>query len=104
MRNLTTDELDFVTKCPIILNEYIERPNSKRVPSKNERISYAFADVSNELTSYRVSSDEKLRNIHKIVNSFKGEDPEYIKSVVKSYYPRMSKKDISLLVDNALSV
>lgn len=104
MRNLTVKELDFVTRCPIILNEVVERPVRKRVLTKNERLNNAFAEVSTEVLGYSISNDEKLRNIHEIVNSFKGENPAYIKSVVKDYYPKMTKHDISLIVDNALTV
>lgn len=104
MRNLTIKELDFVTRCPIILNEVVERPVRKRVLTKSERLNNAFAEVSTEVLSYSISNDEKLRNIHEIVNSFKGENPAYIKSVIKDYYPKMTKHDISLIVDNALTV
>lgn len=104
MRNLTNKELDFVTRCPIILNEIVERPLRKRIVTKAERLNNAFADVAPEVLGYRVSNDETLRDIHKIVNSFKGENPVFIKKVVKDYYPKMTKRDISILVDNALSV
>lgn len=104
MRNLTNKELDFVTRCPIILNEVVERPKRKHIITKSERLNNAFAEVSTEILGYRISNDDKLRKIHEIVNSFKGEKPAFIKEVVKSYYPKMTKHDISLIVDNALSI
>lgn len=104
MKGLTNKELEFVTKCPVILNEIVERPLRKRVRSKSERLNDGFAEVSTSLTGYRVSNDDKLREIHTIVNSFKDEKPTVIKEVVKSYYPKITKHDISLIVENALSI
>ena len=104
MKELTNKELDFVTKCPVILNEIVERPIRKRVRNKSERLNDGFADVSTSLTCYRVSNDDKLREIHTIVNSFKDETTTIIKEVVKSYYPKISKHDISLIVDNSLGI
>ena len=104
MKELTNKELDFVTKCPVILNEIVERPIRKRFRSKFERLNEGFADVSTSLNCYSVTNDNKLREIHTIVNSFKDETPTVIKEVVKSYYPKISKHDISLIVDNALTI
>ena len=104
MRNLNDIELDFVTKCPVILNEDVIRPTKVRHYSKKEKLNNAFADVSYELNSYSISNDERMRNIHQIVNSFKGENPNVIKDVVKSYYPKISKSDISKIVDSALTI
>lgn len=104
MRNLTNNELDFVTKCPVILNEIVERPVSRKIRTKKERLNDGFAEVASELNCYRVSNDDKLREIHTVVNSFKDEKPETVKEVVKSYFPRISKSDISKIVDNSLKI
>lgn len=104
MKELTNKELDFVTKCPVILNEIVERPIRKIVRNKSERLNDGFADISTSLNCYRVSNDDKLREIHTIVNSFKDETPTIIKEVVKSCYPKISKRDISVIVDNSLSI
>ena len=104
MKELTNKELDFVTKCPVILNEIVERPIRKKFRNKSERLNEGFADVSTLLNCYSVTNDNKLREIHTIVNSFKDEKPTIIKEVVKSYYPKISKRDISLIVDNALTI
>jgi hypothetical protein len=104
MRNLNNIELEFVTKCPVILNEEVIRPIKKKKYSKSEKLNNGFAAVSYELNSYSISNDEKLRNIHSIVNTFKDEDKSDIIDVVKSYYPKISKSDISKIVENSLLI
>lgn len=106
MRNLNRIELEFVTKCPNILEEEVFRPVSKKIKTIAQKLNDEFADVVYEMNSYSVKNDEVLRDLHKTAYEWaKDETPEIINEVITSYCPiRMSKKDISAIINNAVSL
>lgn len=106
MRNLNNIELEFVTKCPNILEEEVVRPVSKKIKTVAQKLNDEFADVVSDMKSYSVKNDEVLRDLHKTAYEWaKDETPEIINEVITSYCPvRMTKKDISAIVNNAVSI
>ena len=106
MKNLNNIELEFVTKCPNILEEEVVRPISKKVKTIAQKLNDEFADVVSEMNSYSIKNDEVLRDLHKTAYEWaKDETHETITEVITSYCPiRMSKKDISAIINNAVSL
>lgn len=106
MRKLNTIELEFVTKCPNILEEEVVRPVSKKIKTVAQKLNDEFADVVSDMNSYSVKNDEVLRDLHKTAYEWaKDETPKIINEVITSYCPvRMTKKDISAIINNAVSI
>ena len=105
MKKLTDIELEELSYFPNVIYEEVIRPERKTPLSKKEKINNTFATVSNELTSYSVSKDDKIREVFETAYTWKNENPELIKEVISSYCPiRMSKTDVSKLVDTAISI
>lgn len=100
MRNLSNKELEFIANCDKVMEEEIVRPSKTNKKTLNDK----FADVSYELNSYSVSKDSIIRNIHNIAYIWsKDESKETINDVITSYCPiKMSKHDVSLLIESAL--
>lgn len=106
MRNLNNIELEFVTKCPNILEEEVVRPVSKKIKTVAQKLNDEFADVVSDMNSYSVKNDEVLRDLHKTAYEWaKDENAEIINEVITSYCPiRMTKKDIKSIVNNAVAI
>ena len=83
MRSLNHIELEFVTKCPNILEEEVVRPVSKKVKTIAQKLNDEFADVVSEMNSYSVKNDEVIRDLHKTAYEWaKDEKPEIINELV----------------------
>lgn len=106
MRNLNNIELEFVTKCPNILEEEVVRPVSKKNKTVAQKLNDEFADVVSDMNSYSVKKDGVLRDLHKTAYEWaKDENPEIINEVITSYCPiKMSTQDITAIVNNAVSI
>lgn len=106
MQDLTSIELEFVTKCPNILEEVIVRPNKKRIKSVKEKLNNEFAEIATEINSYTVKHDDIIRDIHSLAYLWSNdENPEIIKEVISAYTPiKMSPNDIDLIVTNAVKI
>jgi hypothetical protein len=105
MKKLTDIELEELSYFPNVIYEEVIRPERKTPISKKEKLNNTFATISSELTSYSVAKDETIREVFETAYTWKNENPELIKEVITSYCPiRMSKNDISTLVDNAIVI
>ena len=105
MKKLNDIELEELSYFPTVIYEEVIRPERKTPLTKKEKINNTFATVSNELTSYSVSNDVKMREVFETAYTWKNENPELIKEVISSYCPiRMSKNDVSKLVDTKISI
>lgn len=105
MKKLTDIELEELSYFPNVIYEEVIRPERKTPLSKKEKLNNTFATISSELTSYSVAKDDTIREVFETAYTWKNENPELIKEVITSYCPiRMSKNDISTLVDNAIVI
>jgi hypothetical protein len=105
MKKLTDIELEELSYFPNVIYEEVIRPERKTPISKKEKLNNTFATISSELTSYSVAKDDTIREVFETAYTWKNENPELIKEVITSYCPiRMSKNDISTLVDNAIVI
>lgn len=105
MKKLTDIELEELSYFPNVIYEEVIRPERKTPISKKEKLNNTFATISSELTSYSVAKDDTIREVFETAYTWKNENPELIKEVITSYCPiRMSKNDISKLVDNAIVI
>lgn len=106
MRNLNKIELEFVTKCPNILEEEVVRPIRKKVKTIEQKLNDEFADVVSDMNSYSVKHDEVLRDLHKTAyNWAKDETPEVITEVMTAYCPiKMTETDIKSIINNAVAI
>lgn len=105
MKKLTDIELEELSYFPNVIYEEVIRPDRKTPISKKEKLNNTFATISSELTSYSVAKDDTIREVFETAYTWKNENPELIKEVITSYCPiRMSKNDISTLVDNAIII
>ena len=103
MKKLTDIELEELSYFPNVIYEEVIRPERKTPISKKEKLNNTFATISSELTSYSVAKDDTIREVFETAYTWKNENPELIKEVITSYCTiRMSKNDISKLVDNAI--
>lgn len=106
MRKLNNIELEFVTKCPCILEEEIVRPVSRKIRTIEQKLNDEFADTVSEMNSYTIKNDNVIRDLHKTAYEWaKDETSEIINEVITSYCPiRMSATDIKSLVNNAVKI
>lgn len=105
MKKLTNIELEELSYFPNVIYEEVIRPERKTPISKKEKLNNTFATISSELTSYSVAKDDTIREVFETAYTWKNENPELIKEVISSYCPiRMSKTDVSKLVDTAISI
>ena len=105
MKKLTDIELKELSYFPNVIYEEVIRPERKTPISKKEKLNNTFATISSELTSYSVAKDDTIREVFETAYTWKNENPELIKEVISSYCPiRMSKTDVSKLVDTAISI